>query len=197
MTRAKRIDKNSAILAENRVVSYLKARMAAGYKEFITVKHHGAKAAGLKDYKQITNTLSRMAVKGMLVKVGFGKYMLGSVPPRELGEIKVNPNISDKKVEELAEKIAMETVKKETLKKIALEKADELESKANELSEQIVEKTFKKQVAKPEINPHLLNALEFAEKINAPLNIAMALTAINQKEYECAILFIQRHLNKR
>ena len=117
----------------------------------------------MKDYKQMTNTLSRMAVKGMLIKVGFGKYMLGSVPPRELGEIKVNPNISDKKVEELAEKIVSETFKK----------------------------------AMPEINSDLIATLEYAEKVNAPLYIAMALTAINQKEYEYAILFIQQHLNKK
>ena len=190
MTRAKRIDKNSAILAENRVVSYLKARMAAGYKEFITVKHHGAKAAGLKDYKQITNTLSRMAVKGMLVKVGFGKYTLGSTPPRKILKTKF-----EKDYEALSVPLHPDF---DTLgTKPTFEQPNELENKANELAEQIVEKTFKKQVAKPEINPHLLNTLEFAEKINAPLNIAMALTAINQKEYECAILFIQRHLNKR
>jgi len=165
MTRITRIDKNSAILAENRVVSYLKARAEAGFIKTMTVKKDGKKATGLTGYKQTTNTLSRMASKGMLVKIGFGKYTLGDTPPRELGEINVNPNISDKKTEELAEKI--------------------------------VTKTLKKAINKSEINPNLLATLEYAEKVNAPLYIAMALTAINQKEYEYAILFIQQHLNKK
>jgi hypothetical protein len=174
-----RIDKNSAILAENRVVSYLKARAEAGFIKTMTVKKDGKKATGLTGYKQTTNTLSRMAVKGMLVKVGFGKYTLGTTPPREIGVAKVAPNIGDEKPNELENK------------------ATELEAKANELAEKIVKETFKKAMNKPEINSDLLATLEYANHINAPLYIAMALTAINQKEYEYAILFIQQHLNKR
>jgi hypothetical protein len=90
MKKRTRMVANTIVLAENRVVSYIQAKLDAGYIGILKTKD-GKKATGLSDYKAGANLLQRMAKDGMLIKVKFGEYMLGSVPPRPLPSITNKP----------------------------------------------------------------------------------------------------------
>ena len=106
MKKRTRMVANTIALAENRVVSYIQAKLDAGYIGILKTKD-GKKATGLSDYKAGANLLQRMAKDGMLVKIKFGEYMLGSVPPRPLPNLIANtPIVAVKERVELEQVIA-------------------------------------------------------------------------------------------